>query len=171
MFKLMGICMIVFSCITFAYQMTAEMKRKILRLKQIVKALSIMKNEIAFSAKDISNIIEDFAPSLSTGMDQFFMEVSGYLKQNGTSDFGQAWCEIKNSKGDLFGSVGADKVIFDFANQLGKLPRAAEIENFTKTIEVLKHEIVQEEQKYQNNRKVVYALSVCAGFVALILFI
>lgn len=71
MFKTLGVVMIFLSCMLFSYGKTNMLKVRLEHLKQMKKALLIMKNEISFSSQDLSFAMGELSTWLSDEMSSF----------------------------------------------------------------------------------------------------
>ena len=82
---------------------------------------------------------ESIDGALSDDMDTFFRNVTSYLAAHETADFGQAWAAARQEwEPKPFLSRSADRIMTTFSQQVGKMPREAELAHFDKTIEALK---------------------------------
>ena len=172
MLKALGIVMILFASVMFSYMKVDEMKQKYQNLKQMKKALSMMKSEISFSSRELSEAAGELSASLSGDMAFFFKNVSQYLAENETADFGQAWEAAKSVFAQKpFLSAAADKTMTDFSQRAGKMSREIELENIEKTLEAIDNTLEDEREKYTKNRKLIFTLGIAAGLAVLILFV
>lgn len=172
MLKIIGSIMILFACVMFSFIKADELKQKCDNLNRMKKAVYLIKNEIAFSSKTLSEAICYVSQLMPHNISLFFKSVSEYLLNNETSDFSQAWEASKNEfDNKLLLSDEADKILDDLAQQLGKMPRDSELENIDRTLEILSNQYCEEEKSYKKNRKMIFSLGLCAGLAVLILFI
>ncbi len=170
--KIMGIALIFFACILFSYEKATALKQELLHLKQMRKALMLFKNEISFSAKELLQMVNSLKGMLSDDMDLFFGDVESFLATHETADFGQAWTAAKQEwKSKPFLSRSADRIMTSFSQQVGKMPREAELTHFDKTIDALDCEIAEAETSYEKNRKLIYTLGICVSTAVFILFL
>lgn len=170
--KIMGIACIFFACIFFSYEKVTALKQELMHLKQMRKALMLLKNEISFSAKELLQMVNSLKGVLSDDMDLFFGDVASFLAAHETADFGQAWEATKQKwepKPFLFRS--ADRIMTAFSQQVGKMPREAELAHFEKTIEAIDCELKVAETGYEKNRKLIYTLGICVSTAVFILFL
>ncbi len=171
MFKAMGIAFVFFACIFFSYKKVSDQKQELEHLKQMKKALLLMKNEISFSAKELSQTVESLIGALYGDMDVFFQHIARILASHETADFGQAWTEAKKEWDEKpFLPIEADRTMTAFSQQVGKMPREAELAHFDKTLEAIEGAINDAEANYEKNRKLIYTLGACVGTAVLILF-
>jgi len=172
MLKVMGIAFVFFACIFFSYEKSSALKQELMHLKQMRKALLLIKNEILFSAKELSQMAESIDGALSDDMDTFFRNVTSYLAAHETADFGQAWAAARQEwEPKPFLSRSADRIMTTFSQQVGKMPREAELAHFDKTIEALDCELKEAETGYEKNRKLIYTLGICVSTAVFILFL
>ncbi len=172
MLKVMGIALIFFACILFSYEKAMALKQELMHLKQMRKALMLIKNEISFSAKELLQMVNSLKGMLSDDMDLFFGDIASFLAAHETADFGQAWTAAKQEwEPKPFLSRSADRIMTAFSQQVGKMPREAEIAHFEKTIEALDCELIEAETGYEKNRKLIYTLGICVGTAVFILFL
>lgn len=172
MFKALGIGMILFSCCMFSYIKAGELKQKYHNMKQMKKALTVIKNEISFSSRELAGAAAEAAKALSGEMSDFFQAVAKNLSENETSDFGHAWEKAREEfTGKPFLPAAAEKMMIDFSQKAGKMSREIEIENIERTTEALDREITDERENYAKNRKLIYTLGIAGGLAVTILFI
>lgn len=170
--KVIGIALIFFACIFFSYEKATALKQELMHLKQMRKALMLIKNEISFSAKELSQMVNSLKSVLSDDMDVFFGDVASFLASHETADFGQAWEAAKEEwEPKPFLSRSADRIMTAFSQQVGKMPREAELMHFEKTIEAIDGEIAEAEISYEKNRKLIYTLGICVSTAVFILFL
>lgn len=172
MLKVMGIIFVFFACIVFSYDKAKALKKELMHLKQMRKALLLIKNEISFSAKELSQMVDSIHGALSDDINIFFRNVASFLATHETADFGQAWAAAKQEWGTKpFLSRSADRIMTTFSQQVGKMPREAELTHFDKTIEALDCELKEAETNYEKNRKLIYTLGICVSTAVFILFL
>lgn len=170
MLKAMGMIMVFMSCILFSVLKTDELKQKYENLKEIKKALFLLKNDISFSSKDLPLAIEEISHALSGGMRDFFSVLSDKLKGDEKITFEKAWEMSFKEYKKPFLPKDAEKIVASFSGAIGKLSKNAEIENIDKMINELEAELIKESENYKKNRQLILTLGIGASVTTLILF-
>lgn len=170
MYQIVGILMVFFSCVLFSYEKVRGLKRKYENLKEMQKALFLMKHEISFSARELWEASGALSKLLSGEVADFFGRISSLLAENETLSFGAAWQQAKEGQADLLPRQ-AEIYMKDFAAQTGTLSRELEGEHLQAAEDALLSMCREEEAQYQKNRKLIYTLGAIGGAAVLILFI
>ena len=172
MFKALGIIMVFFSCVIFSFIKGEELKTKINNLREIKKALFLIKNELSFSNKELSGTLLEISKSVSGDVSRFFCYISDELTKDGGKDFGQAYLDAKeNINKGRFISKEAEKILDTFSFAVGKMSREAEIENVDKAISDLEQVLIYENENFLKTKKLIYSAGVGIGSAVVILFV
>ncbi len=164
--------MVLWSCFLFSYIKVDAIKRKYENLKEIKRALQILKNEISFSSKELLESISELSSYTSGDTAELFYEIYVKMKNDETQNFGQAWKYAKDkiSNNKIF-SDETQKILDAFCERAGTMSKEIELENIDKTIKSLETEIENEAESYKKNRKLIFAFGGFFGIGILILFI
>lgn len=164
--------MIVFAAFMFSYTKADELKRRLENLKQLKRGLTIIKNEISFSSREMQGAAQELSETLSGDFKDVFFSISQNLYKNPDKSFGQAWEEGTKgyAKGSLI-SENALKIMKDFSCFAGQKSKEIEIENIDKTINLLEDEIKNENEDFSKNRKLIFSLGGITGLSLLIILL
>ncbi|MBR4874397.1 MAG: stage III sporulation protein AB [Clostridia bacterium] len=172
MHKALGIIIVFFSCVIFSFIKGEELKTKINNLREIKKALFLIKNELSFSNKELSYALSEVSKNVSGDVSKFFGYISDELTKDKGKSFRQAYIDAKeNINKDCFLSKEAERIVDAFSTSVGKMSREAEIENIDKAIVDLEQVLTCENENFLKTKKLIYSAGVGIGSAVVILFI
>ena len=127
MYKFIGITLVLISCIFFIMRKADAIKQRYKNLKELKKAVTYLKDEISFSAPEISVLCKKTADVTVGEVSMLFENCSQILQQDEKADFNSA---ILSAIGvnNLLSDEGKS-VLFELSQNLGKKNLEIELKN------------------------------------------
>ncbi len=168
MYKLTGIVMVCCALWGFLYSKVQAITSEYNNLKEMIKALTYLKQELKFSSGELGRVCKEISGRTQLQVSEIFENIADTLKEN-VCDFYQAWYETIRDKKTF--SKETENALEDFAQNLGKKSLDIELENIEKTIEILSQIEEYEGEKTLKNKKLIYTLGASVGAALIILVI
>lgn len=168
MYKIIGLFLTLCASWAFLYSKGQIIDKRYTNLKEMIKALTYLKQEISFSAGELGMVCKKVSHVTQGDVSAVFYEIVNILEEN-PSDFSSAWAAATDGK--MMFSREAEMLLCDLAQNLGKKSLDIELENVQKAKEVLEQLKEHEKIKSAKDKKLLYTLGVSAGFALVILVI
>lgn len=168
MYKIIGILLVVGALSGFLYNQAQSMSREYENLKEMIKALTYLKQELSFSAGELWKVCRMIADRTKNDVSEAFFKTADILEEK-SSDFCTSWSEATQEM-SLF-SNNTQAVLSDLFYNLGKKSLDIELENIEKAKEILEQTEIYEREKTTKDKKLLYTLGVSAGLALVILAI
>lgn len=156
MYKVIGIVLVVAASIGFFLKKAETVEEKYENLKEMIKAVTYLKQELNFSSQELSFLCEKIADKTQGAVSDTLSEVGRILNKEKGADFKCAWNTVTDKR-ELF-SADAKKIVEDLADNLGKKSLDIELENIEKTKTQLEHLEIEEREKTRKDKKLLYTL-------------
>ncbi len=169
MYKIMGIGLIALSLGSFTYLKVEQIKERFLNLKEIKRAITYLKHELSFSGDKMSVLCNKISNNVSGQIAEIFKGIAEILDGEENIDIFSAWQKMTCGK-QLF-SEQAEKEVSDFFKNFGKKTVEIEIENLNRTEGILEMLILEEKEKFEKDKKLIYTLGAAISAVIVILAI
>lgn len=168
MYKIIGLFLAGSALAGFLYVRAQSINTKYNNLKELIKALTYLKQELSFSAGELSGVFRRISEKTNSLVSQVFLNIADILEERPT-DFYSAWKKVTDGKG-LF-TKEAENLMSDFSQNLGKKSLDIELENIEKSREILMQIEEYEREKTTKDKKLTYTLGVSFGVALVILVI
>ncbi len=168
MYRFVGIILVSSAFFGFLYSKGQTIGRKYENLKEMIKALTYLKQEISFSSGELFRVCRDISLKTHSDISEVFCEISNILEEK-PMDFYSAWLTSTNKK-TLFAKE-VKTAVCDLAQNLGKKSLDIELENIEKTKQILEQIEEYEKEKTAKDKKLLYTLGASVGAAFLILVI
>lgn len=168
MFKIIGALLVITAVGGFVCGKSQAAVQKYNNLKEMIKALTYLKQELSFSAGELGVICRSIGGRTQAEISHVFLKISNILEKR-TTDFSQAWREA--TEGNILFCAQAEVAVLDFVNNLGKKSLDIELENISKTKEILEEIETAEREKTAKDKKLLYTLGVSFAVALVILII
>lgn len=168
MYKIIGLLLVGSALCGFLYSRVQTINEKYSNLKEMIKALTYLKQEISFSAGELGKVIREISYKAQGKVSEVFCQIGNMLEEKPT-DFSSAWMAV--TKGLRLFSKEAENAVVDLARNLGKKSLDIELENIQKTKEILEQIEEYEREKTFSDKKLLYTLGASAGLALVILVI
>lgn len=168
MYKLTGIVMVCCALWGFLYSKVQAITSEYNNLKEMIKALTYLKQELKFSSGELGKVCREISVRTQFQVSGIFGNIADILKEN-VCDFYQAWHGAVC--GQKIFSKETEKTLEEFAQNLGKKSLDIELENIEKTIEILSQIEEYEGEKTTKHKKLIYTLGASVGAALIILVI
>ena len=169
MCKALGIVLMFLSSGVFLFKEVEEKKSKLSNLKEFIKALVILKNELKFSVPELSHLLKLMSDKTSGKISYIFKEMKNKVTSESDVDLFSSFKSVTDGR-DIFSKEATD-VIADFCSGFGKKTIDIEIENIKRCERDLNAIIKEESDKFIKERKLIYTLGISIGMVIVILVI
>lgn len=169
MYKFIGIILVLISCGAFIMQKAETIKQKTENLKELKKAVAYLKDELKFSAPEISVLCKKMADVTDGEISLLFESSAQFLEHDEKLDFNSALIKAIKDR-HLFSDEGK-RLLFELSQNLGKKNLEIELKNLQKSEKDLERLLLEEEEKTKKDTKLMYTLglSLAAVFVILII--
>ncbi len=168
MYKIIGMLLVGGALSGFLYNKAQTMSKEYENLKEMIKALTYLKQELSFSAGELWRVCRTIANRTKNDVSEAFLKTANILEEK-PSDFYTSWSEA--TQGVSLFSKEAQSAISDLIYNLGKKSLDIELENIEKTKEILEQTEIYEREKTAKDKKLLYTLGVSAGLALVILSI
>lgn len=168
MYKLTGIVMVCCALWGFLYSKVQTITSEYNNLKEMIKALTYLKQELKFSSGELGRVCKEISGRTQLQVSEIFGGIADILKEN-VCDFYQAW--YGTIRGKKIFSKETENALEEFAQNLGKKSLDIELENIEKTIEILSQIEEYEGEKTTKHKKLIYTLGASVGAALIILVI
>lgn len=168
MYRLAGIILVSSAFLGFLYSKGQTISKKYENLKEMIKALTYLKQEISFSTGELFKVCRDISSKIRSDVSEVFCEIADILEEKPT-DFYSAW--ITSIDGKVLFTKEAETSVCDLAQNLGKKSLDIELENIEKTKQILEQIEEYEKEKMVKDKKLLYTLGASIGAAFLILII
>lgn len=168
MYKIIGLFFVGGSLAGFMYSRAQSINKKYINLKEMIKALTYLKQELSFSAGELWKVLREISCKTQGEISEIFCQISNILEEK-PLDFSSAWHGVTDGK--VLFSKDTENSLFDLAGNLGKKSLDIELENIQKTKEILEQIEEYEKEKTTKDKKLLYTLGVSLGIALVILVI
>ncbi len=169
MYKFIGIGLICISLGGFFWKKAQTLCQKYENLKEILKAVTHIKQELSFSSVELAELMARVCDSLQGNFGQVLKNTTKVLADKKTTDMKSAWEE--SGGGELLLTDEARKITEDYFFNIGKKSLDIELEKTEKTIQTLSFLEKEEREKTNKDKKLLYTMgaSVAAAIVILVI--
>ena len=158
--NIIGIVMILISCIAFAYVKVREMSKRLRNIKEMKRALFLLRYEVSFSARELWEACDGLSFVLNGEVGELFYRI-GIAMREETSSFSACWKALSDG---MFSDKAA-MVLDSFAATFGTLSKELEEQALEGCEKQLGGICEEEEKELYQNRKLWYTLCPGAGLV------
>ena len=165
--KLAGIVFIVTSAGSVGFRIAASLRKRCIMLRQLLQALQLLRNEIAFCGTPLPQAFALMAASCNGVLEKIFTAVAKEMdKQHWVTPLAAMEHGVHEGK-----EVLVEPILLELAAKLGKYDLDAQLQ----AIETARHRteelLFQMEQERSNKSRTYETLGVCAGLAVAILLI
>lgn len=169
MYKALGIALVFLSLGILTYKKVEAKREHLINLKEFRKALLVLKNEMSFSIPEVPLLCEKVSSQTVGEISSVFKNIGKIVSNDSGITFLEAWNEATKEK-ELF-TARAEKEVLDFLKGFGKKTLEIELESIKRTQNVLDIMTEEENDIFQRDKKLTYALGTAVGLVIVILTI
>lgn len=172
MLKMIGIILIMASGSGIGFRAAYNLNLRVEQLKQLKKALLLLKGEIRYSHQTMNVALKMAAKKVDEPISGILIEVSNQLEQYDGRSMSEIWMEVvKASRDNLM--LSAKQVLFfeEIGNTLGYLDKEMQMNNFDLQLEQLSGEIKEEEKNSKDSIKLYRCLGVMGSILVTIILI
>ena len=170
--KIIGITVVVFSCISIGWLCIEKENDRLLLLKEFKKMCMLLKGIVRHSGQDLVEAINDVSTKLDVRIKEFLDDVVLEMKKMDGKLFNTIWKEKVENKISNYNLKERDKeVIIKTGDILGYLDKELQIENFVQYIIEFNSIIDGLEKEIVEKNKLYKTLSVSAAIFIVIIFL
>lgn len=169
MYRIVGILLIVISCGGFFLRRIQAISKKFDNLKEFKKGITNLKYELSSSGSELPLIFEKVSEMVKGDVSVLFKNMGKELAKNEISDMRSVW---KKSGGEeLLFSKEVYKVATELIFNIGRKEINTEIEKINSAIFMLEQIEIEEREKTQKDKKLLYTVGASLAVIVVILFI
>ena len=167
--KIIGCILVVLSGLLFSLQWILRQKAKLENLKEMQKALFLMKQEISFSGAVLAEITNSIGLRVNGDVGRFFREMSEILSLNETASLLDCYQKAQDTKPLL--SLQAERTLEDFFASAGTFSKSVEEVHIDRTITRLVALEQEATETLMKEKKFSVTLGLCASFSVVMILI
>ena len=172
MLTVLGIILVLFSCIAFAVMKIAAAREKIGTTRQMRDVLKRMADQISFTMEPLPDILSRISQEELGETGEFLDELASQLKKSENRSLQEVWSSTLDGYAKRLGlSARTISILSGLGERLGRMSRDIELDNISYTIEELDGEIEAQQALFTKNEKLFRSFGVLVGILIVILFI
>ncbi len=172
MIKTFGLLIILFTSSLAGFIYGESFKKRCIQLKEMERCLVQLQNEILYTFTPLPEALYKVAIRSKEPLKSIFMNISELLSSNEVNSVFEAFIQVFEKNEGKLNMTDEDKgIIFDLAKSLGESDIEAHKKIFSLSIDSIKTNIKDAEEKTAKNTKMYRYLGVCIGGIIVILLI
>ncbi|MBU3193815.1 stage III sporulation protein SpoIIIAB [Clostridium algidicarnis] len=172
MVKYFGFLMIIISCSLAGFVYAESLRKRVLELKELERALNHLQNEIFYTHTPLPEALLNISKKGKYGFKDLFKDVATDLKENKVKDVYESFQKNLEKHKKSLNINGEDRnIILDLAKGIGESDIESHMSIFSITLKNLQDQIEIALEKSKKDMKVYRYLGISIGLMTVIFLI